>query len=112
MSDGEYQITDEDMNAYAIGNLMSGYSGVDLIQKERIDQKVRHKRTIKYDAENNTKHQLRNMAMALLFRDEEWVPEDWDPKIVEKMMNKSYRDRLVTAGALIAAELDRLNFKG
>ncbi len=36
------------------------------------------------------------------------MPKEWDKTITEKMLNKNYKQRLVIAGALIAAEIDRL----
>lgn len=38
-------------------------------------------------------------------------PQDWDEKFAEKIARKSYKERLVVAGAFIAAEIDRLNSK-
>lgn len=35
-------------------------------------------------------------------------PTGWDKSIWAKMCSKSYKERLIMAGALIAAELDRL----
>ena len=35
-------------------------------------------------------------------------PENWDRNVVAHMMQKPYKERLIIAGALIAAELDRL----
>ena len=35
-------------------------------------------------------------------------PTNWDKHIWKNMCSKSYKDRLVIAGALIAAEIDRL----
>ncbi|WP_315055195.1 hypothetical protein [Chryseobacterium indoltheticum] len=37
------------------------------------------------------------------------VPEKWDEEWFEKLIDKKPKERLVIAGALIAAELDRLN---
>jgi len=36
-------------------------------------------------------------------------PKDWDFTTWRKMMKKSYKKRLIIAGALIAAEIDRMN---
>ncbi len=38
-------------------------------------------------------------------------PEGWNKELHNKMMNKPYKDRLIIAGALIAAEIDRINRK-
>ena len=40
------------------------------------------------------------------------MPSDWDDTISLKMCSKSYKERLIIAGALIAAELDRLTAIG
>jgi len=40
-----------------------------------------------------------------------FTPKGWDHKIWEKMCHKNYKKRLIIAGALIAAEIDRLNSK-
>lgn len=39
------------------------------------------------------------------------APFGWDKELFEKMINKDYRSRLIIAGALIAAELDRINME-
>ena len=38
------------------------------------------------------------------------TPNGWDQEIWEKMIRKPHQERLIIAGALIAAELDRLNY--
>ena len=37
-------------------------------------------------------------------------PNGWNIDLYKKMREKPYKERLIIAGALIAAELDRLNF--
>ncbi len=89
-------------------------AGIELIAKERQEQIEKHGRTIKEDMEQNADFQLLIGARALLRNDSHSInmgdfPNDWDYPICKRMMNKNYRERLIIAGALIAAELDRLN---
>lgn len=86
-------------------------TGIELITQERAEQVNKHKRTVEADIINNPRKQLRDGAAALLMADEEFMPKEWDVAIVVKMLDKSYHDRLVVAGALIAAEIDRLNYE-
>lgn len=91
-------------------------SGIGQITKERAEQIFKHHRTIKKDSVENPNKQLSLGALLLLklYNDEsvtiDSFPKEWDRAICTKMMNKSYKDLLVIAGALIAAELDRLKF--
>lgn len=84
--------------------------GIRFIATERDEQINKHGRTIELDVAENNSGQLRVGAMRLLYTDTSTTgyPTGWDPKIWDKMRNKSQFDRLVIAGALIAAELDRL----
>lgn len=86
-------------------------TGIEKIAQERLEQKVKHNRTIRSDYQLNPDFQLRDAAVGLLLRDIPHMPPDWNPDVVAKMLLKSYEERLVIAGALIAAEIDRLNFK-
>lgn len=85
-------------------------SGIQLIQKERNEQLTKHKHSIFSDYLFNDKCELYQGAQALLEGDITWMPESWDVAIKERMISKSYKERLIIAGALIAAELDRLNY--
>jgi len=89
--------------------------GVSSIREERSDQIMDQGETIKYDVDNNSAGQLPEAASMLAFENiedihgiEDSAPEGWDYDQWNKMINKSYRDRLVIAGALIAAEIDRV----
>lgn len=82
--------------------------GAELIQKERYEQIHRHKRTIAYDQEHNDSGELIQGAIACLSR-HEFFPASWDEDICNHIrLNKSEIDRLIVAGAFIAAEIDRL----
>lgn len=88
--------------------------GVQLIGAEREKQIDKHG----FTAEHHVNHpewyeedQLPNAAVSILIPDSlcAGVPKNWDVKWFRDMMKRSVKERLVIAGALIAAELDRLN---
>lgn len=117
MSDGEFQIPleihdqiREDIRWERINIQIRPMTGIELITGERLQHKMCG-RTIKYDHENNADGQLAQAAAALIEGDVTWMPEGWDDEKCKKLIKKSYKERLAIAGALIAAELDRLNFK-
>lgn len=89
-------------------------TGIELISKERQEQINKHNRTIQKDIEENNNKQLAIGAEMLLAAEHEEgidrlsYPDGWDEEICDKMLSKSYKDRLIIAGALIAAEIDRL----
>lgn len=90
-------------------------SGIELIAEERQEQITKHHRTVENDVKLNSEYQLLFGAKHLLEPfdeygedDIEMTPTGWDEDIYRKMLNKTYKDRLVIAGALIAAEIDRL----
>ena len=94
-------------------------TGIELIAIERKEQIEKHNRTVAKDVKENGKMQLSFGAALLCCPDPQAMgfdpnsnvgkPEDWDQQLWNKMMAKSYKDRLIMAGALIAAEIDRLN---
>lgn len=81
-------------------------SGSELIAIEREDQVFKHNRPIVYDLKNNRNGELLMMVDALIHG---MTPDNWDRALVDRMMTKTLQQRLVIAGALIAAEIDRLN---
>jgi hypothetical protein len=87
-------------------------TGIELIAQERQEQIEKHGRTLQHDSIHNKHHELRLGAIRIAdvpsvrFNN---PPNGWDPVIWEKMCDKSYTDRLIIAGALIAAEIDRIN---
>lgn len=96
-------------------------SGIDLISQERKEQIEKHGYTIQGDVKANDEYQLIDAVGALItpipegFEDDylvsvhsEYPPIGWNKEIWIKMLKKSYKDRLVVAGALISAEIDRL----
>ncbi len=86
-------------------------TGIELIAEERREQIEKHGRTIESDVRFNSHGELADAAVATLDYDSGYssiFPLKWDEKIVDHIKNKSFFDRLIIAGALIAAELDRL----
>lgn len=92
--------------------------GIELIAEERREQLEKHGRTIERDVKENNHYQLSEAAGLLAAPDpeadfavtfQECCPIDWDESLWVKMMSKPYEERLIIAGALIAAEIDRLN---
>lgn len=89
-------------------------SGIELIAEERQEQITKHGRTVMHDVEFNDGEQLAIAAEMLLASeheegvDSESFPENWDKDICIQMLAKPYKEKLIKAGALIAAEIDRL----
>jgi len=92
-------------------------TGIELIAIERFEQVTKHDRSIESDNDYNYNGQLAQMAEILLAIeheegiDPESFPDDWDKESCEKMISKTYKERLIIAGALIAAEIDRLQYQ-
>jgi hypothetical protein len=89
-------------------------TGIELIAEERREQIEKHGISIKHDRVYNKEYQLTDAATSLINetgpRGMEFAkPKGWDKDVWNKMSRKPYRERLIIAGALIAAELDRLN---
>jgi len=87
-------------------------TGIELIAIERQEQIEKHGRSIESDIKENPYGQLIRGAISLIrseskgFWDE--MPMNWNIKLNRKMARKSYKERLIIAGALIAAEIDRI----
>lgn len=91
-------------------------TGVGLIAQERAEQKTKHKRTLRDDKIFNSEGQLSFVAGLISNKEApnvpmiaQYCPPGWDVEYFMKLINKPYPDRLKIAGALIAAELDRVN---
>jgi hypothetical protein len=92
-------------------------TGIELIAQERQEQIEKHNYSQDFDLQVNNHYQLSQAAGLLTWLDEEdyghdieaCCPVEWDLDIWHKMMTKSYEERLAIAGALCAAEIDRLN---
>jgi len=85
--------------------------GIHLIAVERQEQIKKHGHSIKEDAEQNNKGQLINGALSLLTSRNDLMPKSWTPEAVKKIQKKSEIEKLIIAGAFIAAEIDRLQYK-
>jgi len=89
-------------------------SGIELIAEERKEQMEKHGRTHVSDVRENWDAQLSTAAGMLAYQDIDELngrdapPTNWDLATWQKMWDKPYFERLKIAGALIAAELDRL----
>lgn len=87
-------------------------TAIELIAKERKEQIKKHGRTVELDVQQNHNCQLLVGAVRLIQDKGETPPPDrWDKNIWKKMQSKSKKKRLIIAGALIAAELDRLRYE-
>lgn len=96
-------------------------SGIELIGQERQEQIEKHGRTLEQDKEFNNEYQLSDAVQALVLAvpqgmEEAYIqgqgnypPVGWDTSTWKKMLGKSYKERLIIAGALVAAEIDRIN---
>ena len=81
-------------------------SGIGLIANERQEQITKHQQSILDDVNENPDGRLVNGAIRLLRLEE--PPEGWDIDRFNKMKSKSRKERIIIAGALLAAELDRI----
>jgi hypothetical protein len=89
-------------------------NGVELIAEERQEQIIKHG----FTGEHHVNHiewydenQLVEAAKVLSTPDlsgNVWYPKNWDHVWFYRLCRKPYFERLVIAGALIAAEIDRL----
>ena len=91
-------------------------TGIEQITKERNDQIEKYGYTGEWQAKNPEFYacgQLIKAAKELLEENNPFLcePENWDEAWFLKLLNKPYKERLAIAGALIAAELDRLNYE-
>lgn len=90
-------------------------TGVQLIAQERQEQIEKHGRTLEHDGCVNGSGELATAAEMLLAVeheegiDPESYPDGWDKDVCSYMISKPYKERLIIAGALIAAEIDRIN---
>lgn len=93
-------------------------TGIELIAKEREEQLTKHGRSVESDVHGNEFSQLTEAASFLLhvsarMKDAEitaFCPEGWSVEAWRKMCAKPYLERCIIAGALMAAEIDRLNY--
>lgn len=86
-------------------------TGIELIAQERLEHKVKHHKSIKSDYQLYPDYELSTLAQAVIDGNLDKAPDCFSGKWLELLMRKSYPDRLIVAGALIAAEIDRLNYE-
>jgi hypothetical protein len=93
-------------------------TGIQLIEMERQEQLTKHGRTVERDFKENDGFQLIQAAIILATpnpthsqEDLDEAPHGWNKELFEKMINKPHMERLTIAGALIAAEIDRLQYE-
>lgn len=85
-------------------------SGLLKVIQERIDQVYNHKQTIEDDVLHNPEKQLIEGAIALLKGRLNIMPISWIPVRCRKMLEKSEKERIIIAAALLIAEYDRLEY--
>jgi hypothetical protein len=90
-------------------------TGLQLITKEREEQIKKHRYTPEVDKQNNKFRELAKAAQVLIsneYLDKRQalmaMPSEWDNEACLKMVSKTYKERLIIAGAFIAAEIDRV----
>jgi len=83
--------------------------GVALIEIERKEQLGKHNISIASDMDLNSEGELINAALFVLSSNIGHYPAIWDGVFAEKIKQKTYKEKLVIAGALIAAEIDRVH---
>lgn len=91
-------------------------TGIELIAEERREQIEKHGFDLDKDAEDYSNYELYNAALYALTLERDKYPETWEFWWHDKMMAKQERmseeefwiERLKIAGALIAAEIDRI----
>jgi hypothetical protein len=93
-------------------------TGIELIAEERREQVEKHNRSIENDVFLNSGFEKPLTKAASMLSVEHLTsniiyfgcPENWSPSIWEKMCKKPYKERLVISGALLAAEIDRIQY--
>lgn len=86
-------------------------SGIELITTERQEQLKKHGRTVEDDVSENDLGQLAEAARILSQETiplAQGAPIGWSSTIWDRMIEKPYEKRVIIAGALLAAEYDRL----
>jgi hypothetical protein len=91
-------------------------TGIELIAQERHEQIEKHGFSLTVDAEHYQRNELVDAALYALTMDKKHYPESWEFWFHDNLVAKEGRmdettfaiERLKIAGALIAAEIDRL----
>jgi hypothetical protein len=83
-------------------------TGIERIAKERQEQIEKHGYSTDHDTSVNGNGEIELAVIGLLKQEYGEFPADWNSESIHKMLDKPDIERLVIAGALIAAEIDRL----
>lgn len=88
------------------------FHGIIAMLNERNDQINKHGFNVEHDVKFNSNGELVTVARALMkfHATTHDFPASWDIEFVRKMILKSYTERLIIAGALLAAEVDRRRY--
>jgi len=89
-------------------------TGIEEIAKERKKQISEEHKSAEFDVLVNSESQLLSAALLLPlahFRknNDEYCPEGWNLQEWRELCCKPQRERLILAGALLAAEIDRID---
>lgn len=86
-------------------------TGIELIAQERAEQIEKHGWDLSHDADYANGELRRAAIFCLTLYEQDWPWHDGGigTHFYNKIIEKSYEQRLVVAGAFCAAELDRLN---
>ena len=83
-------------------------TGIKLIAQERAEQLEKHGWSLERD-DHYTDGELKKAALYLLTGDEYFWPESWSMEWLDTFNQKTEIEQLKIAGALLAAEIDRIN---
>lgn len=83
-------------------------TGIELIANERKEQILKHGYTGGHDVQENNHEQLASAALGAIIGEFGEFPASWSDTACLKIINKTKKERLIIAGALLAAEIDRL----
>jgi hypothetical protein len=83
-------------------------SGAELISKERMEQIQKHNWNAAHDDLSNEEGELSEAAAYLITGHESFYPAGWEPETKTRFFKKNRTEQLIIAGALLAAEIDRL----
>lgn len=86
-------------------------TAIELIAQERNDQLTKHHFTVKQDVISHHENELIQAALYAINQDVFAAPADWHYSFKDRMKKKDRVKQLVTASALIAAEIDRILYQ-
>lgn len=87
-------------------------TGIELITTERQEQLSKHGYDLHHDVHVNNENELPRAATIIIDAEhndiDDWRRLEWNEKVYLNIINKPRVEQLAIAGALIAAEIDRL----